>query len=255
LSQEKTTHVKSVARALDILEALADGQRMGLNQLAGKLGVPKGTVHRLLMTLKDRDYIDQDPATKEYRLGPFVAGLASKALDSYEFRTVIRTHLQALCDLTGETVHLGVLDKGEVVYVDRIDTGDPIRLVCRIGNRDPLHSTAIGKALLAFMPRDKILATVVSRRLDRFTPNTITDLDMLLQHLALVRQRGYALDDEESRIGVRCLGFPVFDRHGTVIAAVSVTGPAFRFTKSRITELEERILAISTRVSASLGYR
>jgi IclR family acetate operon transcriptional repressor len=93
-----------------------------------------------------------------------------------------------------------------------------------------------------------------SRRLARFTPNTITDPDMLLQHLALVRERGYALDEEESRIGVRCVGFPVFDRFGTVIAAVSVTGPAFRFTRARIAELEPRVLAMSTRISASLGY-
>ena len=249
------TQVKSVARALDILDMLGNKRRMGLNQLASELGVPKATVHRLLMTLRDRHYIEQDAVTQQYRLGPHVAKLASYALDQYEFRNVIRDQLEALRDLTGETIHLGILAEGEVVYIDRIDTADPIRLACRIGNRDPLHSTAIGKALLAFLPEDEIRTVIASRGLPRFTQNTITDPDMLLQHLALIRERGYALDDEESRIGVRCVGFPVFDRDGKADAAVSVTGPAFRFTRARIADLEAEILAIAAHISASLGYR
>jgi DNA-binding IclR family transcriptional regulator len=249
-----TKIVKSVTNALGILEALADRGEMSLIQLSNELNIPKGTVHRLLITLMESHYLGFDDSSKKYRLSPRVVSLAVQTLDDFDFRPSVRPALCDLRDLVGETVHLGVLHDGEVVYIDRVDIDDQVRLVCKIGNRDSLHSTAIGKALLAFADEEEIRTIIETKGLERYTQNTIVDPAMLLQQLALIRQRGYSIDDEESRLGVRCVGFPVRNGFGEVVAAVSITGPAFRFTRGRIAELEPDIINCAKEISARLGY-
>jgi len=226
-----------------------------LTDLQQHLSVSKATAYRLLSTLAARGYVEQDPKTRTYRLGLGFFQLASAALDARLLRESVRDCMRELRDLSGESVHLGVFDGTEVVYIDRVESQAVMRVVLAIGQREPLHCTASGKVLLAYRPPDELRSFLDAQGLPGFTRNTITDKDVLAQHLDLVRQRGYAVDDEEHTLAVRCFAFPVRDRTGDVIAAISIAGPAFRFTADMVERLTDDFLAIAGQISARLGYR
>jgi IclR family KDG regulon transcriptional repressor len=247
--------VQSVLRAIEILEALKDDDSLRLTDLQQQLSLSKGTIHRLLSTLAARGYVTQNSKERTYRLGLGIFQLASAALDGHLLREAVRDYMERLRDLSGETVHLGVMDRGEVVYIDRAESSAPVRVIYAIGQREPLHSTAIGKALLAFRPEEEIRSILATRGLPGFTRNTITDIDVMTQHLELVRRRGYAIDNEEHSVGIRCIAFPVRDWIGDVVAAVSISGPAFRLTLERIETLTGDLLIVAGEMSAHLGYR
>jgi DNA-binding IclR family transcriptional regulator len=147
------------------------------------------------------------------------------------------------------------MDGPEVVYIDRVESHAVMRVVLAIGQREPLHCTATGKVLLAYRLPDEIRRILDTMGLPGFTRNTITDKEVLLQHLDLVRQRGYAVDDEEHSMAVRCFAFPVHDRASEVIASISIAGPAFRFTAETVERLTDDFLAVADQISARLGYR
>lgn len=247
--------VQSLVRALEILEALKDKESMRLTELQQQLSLSKGTLHRYLSTLAARGYVMQNARDRTYRLGLRAFHLASAVFDSYFLRESVRDYLKELRDLSEETVHLGVMDRGEVVYLDRVESTAPIRAKCDIGQREPLHATALGKVLLAFRLEEEIRRILTSLNLPGFTRNTITHVDVLLQHLSLVRQRGYAVDNEEHSLHLCSFAFPVRDRTGEVIAAVSIDGPSFRFTLERIAALTGDFLLIAKAISTRLGYR
>lgn len=247
--------VQSLVRALEILEALKSERTLRLTDLQKKLSLSKGTIHRYLSTLISRGYVVQNAKDRTYSLGVGAFQLASAVFDSHFLRESVRNHLEELRDLSGETVHLGVIDRGEVVYIDRVESAMPIRAKCDLGQREPLHTTALGKVLLAFRREEEIRALLTTSNLPGFTRNTITNTDVMIQHLALVRQRGYAVDSEEHSLHLHSFSFPVRDRAGEVIAAVSIDGPSFRFTLERITTLAGEFLGIAELISSHLGYR
>lgn len=218
--------VQSVERAVDLLEALArsDGP-VGVGELAAATGLPQGTAHRLLRSLQSRGYVRHDTSRK-YSLGTgaFLLGdAAQRAL-----ARSARPYLGQLVALSGETANLAVLEGDDVVYLAQAPSPHTLRMFAEVGRHVPPHSTAVGKVLLADMPREQAVATVGRNGLSAMTPHTITDLSQLLEELDASAARRWAADEQEQELGVRCVAVPVA-KGGRAVAALSLSGPAERF--------------------------
>jgi IclR family transcriptional regulator, acetate operon repressor len=240
------TGVQSVARTLDLLEALADppGSR-GVSELAVRTGLPQATIHRLLATLVDRGYVRQDPETRRYGLGGRVLRLAAGAEEL--LGATLRPYLAELVAVSGETANLAALEQGSVVYVAQAPSPHRMRMFTEVGNRVPAHSTAVGKVLLAHRPRT-VVEQLLDHGLEARTPHTITDPDRFLDELDAVRADGYAVDDEEEELGVRCVAVPVYGMARGALA-MSVSGPPSRLDDHRITTLVPDLRRIAAAAS------
>lgn len=247
----------SLEHGLAVLEMLANAreQTLGLSELAQRVGLHKTTVARVLATLAAHGYVEQDPRTRRYRLTLKLFELGSLCLARIELVREARPILEDLARASGEVVHLAVLDQGEVVYVDKVESEQTIRMYSRVGRRSPVHCTGVGKALLAFVDDPTFEAIVAQRGLPSYTPHTITDPQRLREHLARVRETGVAFDDEEHEPGIRCVAAPVRDHRSVVVASISVAGPAVRMTRQRLQELVEPVRQAAAAISARLGYR
>jgi len=247
--------VQSVVNALSILDYLAStGNEAGVTELAQFLGTHKSTASRLLATLNARGYVSRNPQSGKYGLGLHLLELSRVKLDQIDLRQLARPYLEELVSSTGETAHLAILDRGRVVYMDKVDTPQTLGMRSRIGYRIAAHCTALGKALLAHLPAEELDAILDPDSMTRFTSNTITDLDTFKLHLASVRERGYAIDDEEHEDGIRCIAAPIKDHAGRVVAAISVSGPTFRVTREKVDTIGQLVRDAACRLSAASGY-
>jgi IclR family transcriptional regulator, acetate operon repressor len=220
--------VQSVDRALGVLEALAaSGAPVGVGEVADLTGLPQGTVHRLLQTLQQRGYVRRD-LSRKYSLGTGAIRLADAAQRA--LARSARPHLAELVKLSGETANLAVLDGDDVVYIAQISSPHTLRMFAEVGRHVPPHSTAVGKVLLAALPREQALAVLGRTGLTPRTATTITDLDAFAAELDRVAEQGWAADEQEQESGVRCVAVPVAGGPGPVVAALSLSGPADRFT-------------------------
>ena len=229
--------VQSVDRALDLLEALAgaDGE-VSITALANRTGLHVSTAHRLLATLLRRGYVRQNPDTSRYYAGAKLATLAEGRSRFGELRRRARALLSSLAESTRETANLSVLDDTTAVYLETVPGPQMVRLFTTVGNRVPLHATGAGKALLAWLPAPRREALLQRIELRPHTSHTIHDLAALRRALDEIRERGYAVDDEEFDEGVRCVAVPVGPL-GAPLAAISVSGPANRLGRPRLGEL------------------
>ncbi len=242
----------SVAKAFAILEYLAAAEvSKELGVISKALGMNKSTVYRFLSTLSYLGYIDQDQDTGRYALGSKVVWLASSYLDSLDFRVLARPFLEKLVADTRETVHLAILDDFEVVYIDKVDGLQPVKMTSRVGNRMPAHSTGLGKALLASLDEDEWPVFVAKKGLKKYTPNTIGDPDSLYAHLRGIRAHGYSIDDSENEDGIRCVAVPVQDYTGKTIAAISVSGWSLTMTPER----DEQMATLARETAQALTER
>jgi DNA-binding IclR family transcriptional regulator len=243
-----------VDRVVDILEAfLWLGPQLGVSELSRALGLKKATTHRLLGSLRRRDFVAQDPITRRYRLGIKLWELGSRATSQIGWVDRAQPFLQQLTDQTGETAHLAVLDDGEVLYIDKVESTHSLRMPSQVGRRLPAHCTGVGKALLAHLPAVDVASIMTRRGMARFTHHTITNLGALQADLTEVRRRGYSIDDEEIEDGLRCIGAPVRDHSGRVVAAVSIAGPASRLPDSDLPRQGALVLAATRAISTALG--
>ncbi|GAB3789721.1 allantoin degradation transcriptional regulator AllR [Nocardioides ungokensis] len=242
MEEARTASVQSVDRSLDLLEALArEGKPVGVAELVDLTGLPQGTVHRLLQSLQLRGYVRRDPSRK-YSLGTSAVRLADAAQ-----RAMVRSarpHLAELVALSGETANLAVLEGDDVVYVAQVPSPHTLRMFAEVGRHVPPHSTAVGKVLLASMPRERALGVVRRTGLTARTPATITDLDAFAIELDLVAFQGWAADEEEQETGVRCVAVPVGEP-GAALAALSLSGPADRFAGGRTAGLVEEMQRVA----------
>ncbi len=249
------SRVQSVVNALDILDYLASsGNEAGVTELAQFLGTHKSTASRLLATLNARGYVSRNPQSGKYGLGLHLVELSRVKLDQIDLRQLARPYLEELVSSTGETAHLAILDRARVVYVDKVDTPQTLGMRSRIGYRIAVHCTALGKALLAHVPAEELDALLDADSMVRFTSNTITDPETFKLHLASVRERGYAIDDEEHEDGIRCIAAPIKDHAGRVVAAISVSGPTFRVTREKADTIGQLVRDAACRLSAASGY-
>ena len=243
-----------VDRVVDILEAfLWLGPQLGVSELSRALGLKKATTHRLLASLRRRDFVAQDPVSRRYRLGVKLWELGSQATSQVAWLDRAKPFLQELTDQTGETTHLAVLDDGEVLYVDKVESTRSLRMPSQVGRRLPAHCTGVGKALLAHLPSVDVASIIARRGMASFTDRTMTDLRALQADLTEVRRVGYSIDDGEIEDGLRCIGAPVRDHSGRVVAAVSIAGPASRLPDADLERLGAVVLAGARAISTALG--
>jgi DNA-binding IclR family transcriptional regulator len=245
--------VRSVDRAAALLLALGDSHgEAGVTELARRLGLHKSTASRLLATLERRGLVEQDEETGKYRLGLVVIRLAERAERTLDLRSIAMPELERLARVTHETTGVGVTDGDQLLTVAQADGPNLVPMPDWTGRCVPLNSVAGGKVLLASLPEREVMR-LVRRGLTRFTDQTITDLEPLLEELARVRRRGYAAAFGEFEPTLNGVAAPVHDARGTVIAAVAVWGPAFRVTPRRIPELVQQVRESAAAVSVRLG--
>ena len=250
--------VRAVRRALDLLDCFTPAEpELTLLQLAEQTGLSTSTAYRLVQTLELCDFVEHDGETGRYRLGLSCLRLGGNVMARLDLRDRLRPLLTALRDDCGETIHLAILDRSrmEVVYLDKLDGLLAIGMISHIGARAPAYCTGVGKALLAHVDPAVVAAFYREHSLRRYTPNTITDLEVLADSLARIRDRGYALDCLEHEPDVKCVAVPVHDYTGTVACSVSVSGPEARMDQHIEQEgLMERVLGVALDASARLGY-
>jgi DNA-binding IclR family transcriptional regulator len=246
----------SVQRAVTILEYLACAETpQGLGELSLGLDMHKSTVHRFLSTLVDAGYVRQDVATGRYALGARAAWLGAKFLESMDIRKVARPILEELAQATRETIHLGIMDRHEVVYVDKVAGPQTVQMRSQVGSRMPAHCTALGKILLADLPEPAWERYVSEVGLTPQTPNTIADPGTFYDHLRQVCCQNYSIDDVENEEGIRCVAAPVRDHVGRVVAAVSVTGSTLTMTPEKAQAMIPVVQRAALEVSEGLGFQ
>jgi DNA-binding IclR family transcriptional regulator len=250
----KQKRLSSVATAIQLLKAFSEEQvDIGISELARRLGVAKSTVHRLAATLASEGLLEQDRESEKYRLGIALFRLGALVRRRMDISSQGRPYLYALREKTNETVHLAILDGTEIMYVYNLESTQAIRMRSDLGVRKPAYCTAEGQAILAFRPQETIDEVIAQGLLPR-TPQTITDPAKLLKMLALVRQRGCAIEDEESEIGMRGISAPIRNDAGDVVAAVGVAGPVTRLSKKAIATFIPHVIETADLISQRLGY-
>jgi IclR family acetate operon transcriptional repressor len=254
VDRESVTLIQSVQRAIRLLKAFDNGPtELGVSELSRRVALHKSTVSRLLATLEREGLLERVPETDKYRLGFMLVRLAGQVTHFGDVRAAARPMLVELSENSRETVHLAVLDGDEVINVEQISGPHLVRDTNWVGRRTPLHCVANGKALLAFRaPAD--IERVLIGQLPRFTNRTITDPKRLRAELADVRGRGYAQAIGEIEEGLNAVAAPVRDAAGAVVAAVSISGPAYRVKADRIAELGTLTISAAAKISARLGF-
>lgn len=227
---------------------------MNMTELSDKLKLYPSTIHRILDTLKYRGYVEQDPHTQKYQLGIKTLELGMAKFHQMDLIREATHYLKELVKQCNETVHLGVLDEGEVLYLAKEESSQTIRMISYVGKRAPLHCTSLGKVLLAHLPENERKRMLTKKELSRFTENTIVDKKELEKELSKVREQGFALDREENEKDVRCVAAPIRNYQGEAIAAISISSPVFRIDKNAQNNLKEALIKASEKISMRLGY-
>lgn len=251
---ESATMNKSAVRAVRLLEDLAVAGPSSLGDIARRLAWSKSTAHRFAAALIETGYVWQESGTRTYRLSMKTLELASHILDGIDLRQEVRPVLEETARLTGETAHLGVLEGLEVVYIDKVEGRQAVRMASRIGLRGTCHSTALGKVLLSNQPEGEWRRYVEELGLTPRTPQTITDRDGFLAELRRVRELDYATDDVENEEGIRCVAAPIRDHSGSVVAGMSVSGWTLSMTPERVEALVPVVAQQAASASLRLGY-
>ena len=256
-NNKKGHRVQSVERALLLLEILSEvGKPISLSELTEKASLNISTVHRLLHTLMSSHFVEQDLNTGKYRLGLRMFEIGSKALYSLDIRQVAKPDLQEMVDKCNETVNLAILEQGEVVYIEQVESTNMIKMFARVGSRGPAHCTAAGKALLAYVKESELEDIISKKGLIKFTENTITDPEKIKEELKKIREQGYSLDLEEMEEGVNCVAVPIKNYENKVVAAISVSGLASRITREHLDSfLIKKIKDTAMKISLNLGYK
>jgi DNA-binding IclR family transcriptional regulator len=246
--------LKSLRKAIRVLECFSlQEPRLPLTDIARKVGLPLSTAHRILTTLRTVGIVEQEGDRDLYRLGLKLLELGSMVLANMEVHREALPCIEELVRETGETVHLGVFDGSQVVSIEKMDSPHGLASHVTIGKGAPAYCTGVGKALLAFQP-EAVVERVCRLGLTAYTPQTITDPVKLRKELAQVRALGYAVDNAEHQPDVRCVAAPIRNHSGNVVASLSISGPASRIPRSRITSLATRVREVTAKLSARLGY-
>jgi IclR family KDG regulon transcriptional repressor len=243
------SEIQSLARGLKILDLLGQSQEgISITKLAETLGVDKGSASRLVSTLARYGYAEKDDVSRRYHLGTQVVSLSRSVLIRLPLREAAKLFLRQLMERTSECAHLAVPAQGKVLYIDQVESPATLRVNAQVGTMNPLHCTALGKALLAFGE------VGIPTTLESFTPRTIADPEELRRHLDEVRRLGYAVDDEEFDLGVRCIAVPVFDFRGKAVGSIGISGPATRITLERLPELAAIVVEVGKALSERMTF-
>jgi IclR family transcriptional regulator, KDG regulon repressor len=253
MNAAETSPATAVERALNILEAAAH-RRDGLtnSEISRKLGIPKSSASYILRTLERRGYLRREAESGRYRLGLKILSLGGDAQANLDIAEVALPFMRALVEKIHMTVHLAVLDQGEAVYIEKVEAPGFFKVNTWIGRRMFLHSTSVGKCLLAWLPKHEIETLVKQQGLKKRTPKTITSITKLITDLERTKTEGYAVDDEENSLGARCLGAPVFDVTGNVVAALGTSGTVTQVDEHNMPRIAEALKDTARRISRQL---
>jgi IclR family transcriptional regulator, KDG regulon repressor len=251
--------VQAIERASKILDLVAHSyQGISIGNLSDALKLPKGTVHRLLLSLAYCGYIKQDIETKKYFLGLKLLELGNLIINQLDLRKLAEPLLKDLAESTRETVHMVIIDNNEIVYIDKIETQQStggLKMSSMVGSRNPAHSCAVGKILLSYFSDEEINNLIKEKGLPRRTSRTIIDPFQLKEQLKIIKKQGYAIDDEENEAGIRCIAAPILNDKGKAVSAISLSGPAFRVTKKLIQDtLKKEVKSTASEISHLLGF-
>jgi DNA-binding IclR family transcriptional regulator len=250
----KTKSVPSVERALTIFEMLAASEKgLTLSDVARNLELPRSSTHYIMLTLQRRGYVLRNGERGRYRFTSRFFSLANTTLSGLSLRVQSRPYLRALMEKTGLTVHMALLEQNELVIIEKIEPPVPFQLATWVGKRMAMHCTGAGKALLAYVP-EPILDQVIRHGLIRYNDNTIVSPRKLKEELAQVRKRGYAVDDEEETIGLRCVGAPVLGATESAVATISIAGTTDQITPENLTPMAEVLTQTACALSQHLVY-
>lgn len=248
--------VKTLDKAFQIIESIArNNGRARLTMLKQQLGLPTSTLHRMISTLVDLGYLDQDAATGEYELGLNFLHLSAIVLEKLDLRQIALPHLEALRNQVQETTNLVVIDSSEVLYIAKAESGSSVRVFSRIGRRAPIHATGAGKVLACGMPWSDVITMLDQKGMARLTANTIVDINEYMEELHKVRYSGYALDNEECESGAICIAVPVYNHANQVVAALSISGPKDRMTNTKIEQTIPIAIESAHLISNELGWK
>lgn len=244
--------VEAVVKALDLLDAFQEAEELTLTEISERVGINKSRAFRLLYSLALRGYVERSADGTRYTLG--VKLIERAACVRKDLRQLALPFMQRLHAQFNETVNLAILDRGEVLYIEMLESSQPFRMAAAVGSRSPWHSTALGKAIVAHLPEDEWHSLISAAHLMKLTERTITDREQLRKELERVRRRGYAVDEGETEPGAACIGAPIFNLDGRPIAALSLSGPAERILPRR-REIAMALVAVCQELSRRLGFR
>ncbi|MBW7984054.1 DNA-binding transcriptional regulator KdgR [Enterobacillus tribolii] len=246
--------VSSVLKVFGILQALTEEREIGITELSQRVMMSKSTVYRFLQTMKSLGYVSQESESEKYSLTLKLFELGAHALQNVDLIRSADIEMRELSRLTRETIHLGALDEDSIVYIHKIDSMYNLRMYSRIGRRNPLHTTAIGKVLLAWRDRAEVTEIVEHIDFRRSTANTLMTPAELLAALDQVKAQGFGEDNEEQEEGLRCIAVPVFDRFGVVIAGLSISFPTIRFSEEAKGDYVAMLKKAAKNISEQMGY-
>lgn len=246
--------VRVMNRTFDIIEILSKAENpMNLTEISKETGISKSTVYRLLQAMNSRHYVEKDK-NNCYTIGIKLVEVVSYHINGLELQTESKPFLSELRSELNLTVHLGILDAHEVIYVEKLDLYPTTLLYSQIGYRSPAYCSSLGKCLLSCLSGDELDEALYNCDFDKFTKNTITDIQDFKQHLKLVRKQGWAMDNEEYIIGHRCVGAPIFDYRGDAIASISASGHTAQISDEKLPLIIEQVKEAANQISRRMGY-
>jgi IclR family acetate operon transcriptional repressor len=251
--QSKAGSIQALDRGLALLRVVAEADGLTLTDLAQRTGIAPSTVHRLLFTLEAHRFVAHDEERGLWLIGVDAFQTGTAFLRNRRLAGMGRDTMRELMEQTGETINLGIEDDGEVVFISQVESHNTLRAFFRAGSRSLMHASGVGKALLAGMSEQRVKQILYSKGLLRFTEKTFVDPTALFAELQKSRQRGWAVDDEERTLGMRCVAAPIYNEMGETIAAVSMSGPAVRITLERLGEFGPTMMRAADQITESIG--
>ena len=248
--------MKSLLKAIDTIDAVAEAGSVGIRELSSITGFPPSTIHRIVTALVEKNYFQQDPVTRRYSLSFRLLELGARFQQQTHLTTIALPHLEALMAATRESVNLAVPDGDSMVYLDSVQSHyTMLQLFTRPGARVPLYATGVGKLFLSQMEESELEAYLHRTKPTAITPHTLVAWEDILKDLEMIRQHGYAVDDQEMEEGVRCIAALIYEHQGNPTASVSITGTATRITPDRIRQYGNLVNACAQAISGQLGYK
>lgn len=245
--------INSVTRTLEIIDYLSKRGEASVSEVSEYLKVNMSTAHRFLASIKYYGYAEQNPINQKYKLSLKVFEVGNRVIESLDLRDIAKPYMYELADKSGETINLGIMDKYHVVYIDKVLSKNALRLDSPIGARDKMHATGLGKAMIAFYPKNFVESYIKEVGLTKVTDKTIVNKKQFMDELKKIRKEGYAIDSEETAVGLVCIAAPIFNRENKPIASISVSALKDRLNQEDLKKHKERILEIANELSIQLG--
>ncbi len=248
--------IQSVERAADILELfLVTKPELSIKEISEHLNLSKSTVHGIIKTLEHRGYLQQNPEDLKYKPGIKLFELGNFVGKNLDIAKVAKPFIRELVDELNETVHLVSLQRDEIIYIEKVEGQSALTIYSHIGKRAPFHSTGVGKSILAHLNENEVNRILSSITLESFTKHTMTNIEEIKEQLHDIREQGYAVDDEEIELGLKCIAAPIFNHQGNVIASISCAAPKMRLDENKLPQVIAGITRAAAEISSCLGYQ